>query len=161
MIYPLNTLAIDNVACLIKLEVHLETYFEVWCNHLSREIIPVFGWGLLIWNLRHIFVVLFKIVSLFLLLLRLLSCGGDTGDIGESNMELNSVSVLMKLVPSVSVGKSSSVSSEDSCKYCGSKTQNPPLPGSSFVRLIFLKHLFKDKLCRMEFCWIGNEISSK
>ncbi len=33
----------------------------------------------------------------------------------------------------------------------GSSVQKPPLPGSSFWRAIFLKHLFSDKLCRIEF----------
>lgn len=32
-----------------------------------------------------------------------------------------------------------------------SSVQKPPLPGSSFCRAIFLKHLFNDKLCLIEF----------
>ena len=51
-----------------------------------------------------------------------------------------------------SPGKLSSFSVVDSCKYCGSNIQKPPFPGSSLVLLIFLKHLFKDKLWRIEFC---------
>lgn len=30
--------------------------------------------------------------------------------------------------------------------YCGSRVQNPPLPGSSFERATLMKHLFKDRL---------------
>ena len=53
---------------------------------------------------------------------------------------------------SSSIPSSSSSSSEEgSFKYCGSRVQKPPLPGSSLVRTIFLKHLFNDKLCLMEF----------
>lgn len=33
-----------------------------------------------------------------------------------------------------------------------SNRQKPPLPGSSFERGTFTKHLFKDRLCRIEFC---------
>jgi hypothetical protein len=33
-----------------------------------------------------------------------------------------------------------------------SNRQKPPLPGSSLERGTFTKHLFKDRLCRIEFC---------
>lgn len=35
--------------------------------------------------------------------------------------------------------------------YKGSSLQKPPFPGSSFVRGILMKHLFRERLCRMEF----------
>lgn len=42
----------------------------------------------------------------------------------------------------------------------GSRVQKPPFPGSSFCRAIFLKHLFNDRLCRIEFlnviCQLGS-----
>jgi len=34
----------------------------------------------------------------------------------------------------------------------GSKHQKPPLPGSPLDRGTFTKHLFSDRLCRIEFC---------
>ncbi len=34
----------------------------------------------------------------------------------------------------------------------GSSRQKPPLPGSSFDRGILMKHLFRERLCRIEFC---------
>merc|ERR1740128_981446 len=37
-----------------------------------------------------------------------------------------------------------------------SSRQNPPLPGSSLERGILMKHLFNDKLCRIEFCHEGS-----
>ena len=36
--------------------------------------------------------------------------------------------------------------------YSGSRHQNPPLPGSSLDLGTFRKHLFKERLWRMEFC---------
>ena len=35
--------------------------------------------------------------------------------------------------------------------YSSSRVQKPPLPGSSFWRAIFLKHLFSERLCLIEF----------
>ena len=35
--------------------------------------------------------------------------------------------------------------------YWGSRIQKLPFPGSSFVRNTLIKHLFKDRLWRMEF----------
>lgn len=40
----------------------------------------------------------------------------------------------------------------DSSSLSRSNFQKPPLPGSSLDRASFTKHLFRDKLCRMEFC---------
>ena len=51
-----------------------------------------------------------------------------------------------------SSSSASSSSEAGSFIYCGSRVQKPPLPGSSFVLMIFLKHLFNDKLCLIEFC---------
>lgn len=39
----------------------------------------------------------------------------------------------------------------DSSRRSRSNFQKPPLPGSSFERAIFTKHLFRDKLCLIEF----------
>ena len=36
--------------------------------------------------------------------------------------------------------------------YSKSSAQNPPLPGSSAGLGTFLKHLFRDRLCLIEFC---------
>ena len=33
----------------------------------------------------------------------------------------------------------------------GSNFQNPPFPGSSLLRGILMKHLFSERLCRIEF----------
>lgn len=40
----------------------------------------------------------------------------------------------------------------DSSRRSRSSLQKPPLPGSSFERATFTKHLFRDRLWRMEFC---------
>lgn len=39
----------------------------------------------------------------------------------------------------------------DSSKRSRSNFQNPPFPGSSFDLATFTKHLFRDRLCRIEF----------
>lgn len=40
----------------------------------------------------------------------------------------------------------------DSSNLSKSNFQNPPLPGSSFDLATFTKHLFRLRLCRIEFC---------
>ena len=39
----------------------------------------------------------------------------------------------------------------DSLSKSGSNTQNPPLPGSPLVLSTLVKHLFRDRLWRIEF----------
>ena len=127
------------------------------CSTLKGKYLPDVDGGLLNWNFKQIFVALFIIFSFRIFP----SNPGEfsnfsakpEGEFGEAggpktcgNSDLTNSSGIE------SPGKLSSFSVVDSCKYCGSNIQNPPFPGSSLVLLIFLKHLFNDKLWRMEFC---------
>lgn len=126
---------------------HNVILIQIWKN-----VLPWLFGGLLSWNFKQILVALLKMLSFFCLFCSKAESlrSGEIGDMEGPKTEGNSV-----LIMSPESWDSSTFSGlEDSCKYWGSNIQNPPFPGSSFVRLIFLKHLFNDKLWRMEFCQI-------